>query len=166
MERVVIAGPQVSSSFVVPMSASSSPPVLSPQVDQPAGPTVRPVNGAARFLVVPFGTGTPAQTTRVGVYAWNMLGTLWVPHLIGVWTATLGTTLGVAGHVPDNTMRLAHTIADSSVPQPASSEYIRYQSTVTSDVGALRGSTAGALMIEVRSWIVTASGAAALVMLA
>lgn len=88
-----------------------------PTVTEPTGTGVLNVGGAD-LLLVPFGTGNDDTTFSFRVIGWRAVDaldsrnrTLWVPVVLGEFSATLSTMVGVSGGIIDEANRFADTLS-------------------------------------------------------
>lgn len=107
-------------------STATSFPSKIPTTTQPSGTGVIPMGHDGYMttkclLILPYGVGSSTNTMLLKCLGWAPTGVgptlpLWIPTVIGAWTATLGTATGVAGSDLDNTQLFATTIVPSLGP--------------------------------------------------
>lgn len=89
-----------------------------PTLTAPTGDGVVDNNGGNVFLVVPIGTGNDDTTFDMRVIGWSAAGPestrLWVPTILGEFSCTLSTAVGVASGYLVAADRFADTITNAS----------------------------------------------------
>lgn len=90
---------------------------LASTTTKPSGAGVIDFSGdpPAWVKLIPFGTGANNDQFDVRVVGWSLIGSLWVPHILLQFTATLSTSVGVAGAEVTDSERFADTV---SRPEP------------------------------------------------
>jgi hypothetical protein len=72
--------------------------------------------GPNALELFPFGAGADNATNVLRLWLWDYTGNLWVPQLVGDYTTTLSTCVGVAGKTVIDTDRFADTIVKNYGP--------------------------------------------------
>ncbi len=103
-----------------------------PTVTEPTNDGVVALHGSGievprQMIVLPYGLGADDDSADMRIIGWRSIGyqsggkILWVPAIMGIFTVTIGTTVGIAASPVLNTERFADTItlkSDNTTSQP------------------------------------------------